>query len=83
MNYWIFQATPRTFLIDYFLDDYVKQNRDMRDCWLVEKRFARKIADGDIAYIWKAKSEPSLCLVSDYYKWKERTGTTKKMARLR
>jgi hypothetical protein len=79
MNYWILQASPKQFLIDYFLDDYVKQNSSVVDWWLIESKFASKIKDRDIVYIWKAKIEPST-LPHYYIDWRDRTGAPKKIA---
>jgi hypothetical protein len=78
MNYWILQASPKLFLIDYFLDDDVKQHPELLDWWRVHKVHKCDIKDGDIAYIWKAKTEG--ILPDDYRQWRDRTGAPKKIA---
>lgn len=74
MNFWILQASPRDFLIDYFLEDYVKENTEFVDWWVVHKNHAGDFGEKDVVFIWKAKCEPRR---PDYYEWKTRTGVAR------
>ena len=58
MNSWIVQANPQKWLIDWFLDEYIKANPNHEDWWLIEKQYLKDISPGDCVYVWKAKSEP-------------------------
>jgi hypothetical protein len=74
MNSWIVQAKPSQFLIDWYLDDYIKTHPKEKDWWLVEKRHQNCILPGDCVYVWKAKSEPPFKVAKDYFSWLKSIG---------
>ena len=53
---WVFQGNPRYWRIDDFLRDVRGGRVDPRVTWLVT-RYARRIAEGDRVYLWRAGAE--------------------------
>jgi len=53
---WVFQGNPRHWRIDDFLGDVRGGRVDPRVPWLVT-RYARRIAEGDRVYLWRAGAE--------------------------
>ena len=74
MNRWIVQANPQWFLIDWFLDEFIKSNPDYTDWWLIEGKYQNAIGPGDVIYVWKAKSEPPRQRAREYFTWLESIG---------
>jgi hypothetical protein len=74
MNSWIVQATPKEFLIDWFLDEFIKSNPDYKDWWLIERRYQNAIRHGDVIYVWKAASEPPHYMAEEYFAWLKSIG---------
>ncbi len=80
MNSWIVQASPQQFLIDWYLDEYIKANPNDEDWWLIEKRYLNLISPGDCVYVWKAESEPPHYKAEDYFVWLKSIDRTRRMA---
>jgi len=74
MNRWIVQASPQQFLIDWYMDEYVRSNPNDTDWWLVERRYQDAVAPRDVIYVWKAKSEPPRQRAREYFAWLESIG---------
>jgi hypothetical protein len=80
MNSWIVQASPQQFLIDWYLDEYIRSHPNENDWWLIEPRYQNVIQPKDVIYVWKAKSEPPHYKAEDYFSWLKSIGRTMQVA---
>ena len=80
LNSWIVQANPEKFYIDWFLDEYARNNLNEPDWWVIHKIHKGQICSCDELFIWKAASEPSEEHSPEYYNWRESHGQKGKIA---
>jgi len=67
MANWIVQANPKSyFIVHYYLDDYVKNRKDVQDWWQTKNHHA-EVRLGDTVFIWKAKGEPKYKAAPEYH----------------